>query len=121
VEKTRSESLSSQVNLSRILEGNVATLNAVKSIRQANEIWRQFAWIPPQSGTQPFTDLCADCAAIDAIDMSTVWILARHEGPFVAVYARPNKVGRANLFWLITLVLAAAMPAKFCRFLLRTQ
>jgi hypothetical protein len=37
----RSESLSSRINLRRILEGNVASLNAVKSFRQANEIGRQ--------------------------------------------------------------------------------
>jgi hypothetical protein len=78
----RSESLSSHVNLSRILDGNVATLNAVKSFRQANEIWRQLVWIPFQSGTQPFADLCADRAAVDAIDLNAVWILARHEGAF---------------------------------------
>jgi hypothetical protein len=95
VEKMRSENLSSQVNLSRILEGNVATLNAVKSFRQANEIWRQFAWISRQSGTQPFTDLCADCAAIDAIDLNTVWILARHDGA-LRCNLRPTEQSRSG-------------------------
>jgi hypothetical protein len=75
----RSESPSSQANLSRILEGKVAILNAVKSFHLANEIWRQLVWIPCQSDTQPFTDLRADCAAIDAIDLNTVWILAHHD------------------------------------------
>ena len=75
----RSESLSSRINLRRILEGNVASLSAVKSFRQANEIGRQLVWIRRQSGTQPFTDLHADCAAVDAIDLNTVWISARHE------------------------------------------
>jgi hypothetical protein len=65
-------------HLGQILESNVAAINAVKSFRQANKIWRQLVWTG-QSGTQPFTDLCADCAAIDAIDLNTVWILAHHE------------------------------------------
>jgi hypothetical protein len=69
-------------HLGRILEGKVATLNAVKSFHLANELWRQLVWLPCQSDTQPFTDLRADFAAIDAIDLNTVWISARHDGAF---------------------------------------
>jgi hypothetical protein len=72
----RSKNLSSKVNLNQILEGNVTALYAVQSVRQAKKMWR----IPCQHGTQSFADLCADCAAMDAVDLNAVWILARHEG-----------------------------------------
>jgi hypothetical protein len=83
----RSESLSSQANLGRIVEGKVATLNAVKSFHLTNEIGRQLVWIPCQSGTQPFTDLCADCAAIATIDLNTVWILAHYGALLLQFYS----------------------------------
>jgi hypothetical protein len=62
--------------------GDIATRSTVKSFRQANEIWRQLVWISRQSGAQPFADLGADCAAIDAIDLTTGWILAGHAKAF---------------------------------------
>jgi hypothetical protein len=60
----RSESLSSRINLRGILEGNVASLSAVKSFRQANEIGRQLVWIRRQSGTQPLSPISMQIAPL---------------------------------------------------------
>ena len=76
----RSKSLSSQVDLNRIIEENVAAQSGVQQFRHAKKMRWQLGWIPCQCGTKPFADLSADCIAIDAIDLNAVWILARHEG-----------------------------------------
>jgi len=70
------------IKLGRILRGNVVTLSTVKSFGQANQMGRQSVWISRQGGAQPFTDLRADGAAIDAVDLNTVWILVRHQSAF---------------------------------------
>ena len=73
------------INPTRVLEGDIAALRALKSFRQVDENRRQLIWIGRQSGAQPFADLRADSIAIDAIDLNTVWILAGHGRPFVAI------------------------------------
>jgi hypothetical protein len=75
----RSKSLSSQVDLSRIIENNVAARSCVQPFREAKKTWWQFYGIPGECGTEPFADLRADSIAMDAADLNAVWILAGHE------------------------------------------
>jgi hypothetical protein len=44
------------------------------------KVWRQLVRIACQRGTQSVTDFRPDGAAMDAIDLNTVWIRARHDG-----------------------------------------
>jgi hypothetical protein len=74
----RSKSLSSQVDLNRIIEENVAAQSGVQQFRHAKKMRWQLGWIPCQCGTKPFADLSADCIALDAIDLNAVWMLAGH-------------------------------------------
>ena len=41
--------------------------------------------------TQPFADLGADCAAMDAIDLNAMWLLVGHEGCRLQLYL-PNQL-----------------------------
>src|SRR5487761_2068831 len=75
----RSESLSSQVDLDRHTEDNVAARSCVQNFRDADKTWWQLSALPRECGTRPFADLHAGSMAMGAADLNAVWILADHE------------------------------------------
>ena len=77
METMRSKSLSSSVALDRRY---VPAVNAVKSFRQAQKMWRQTIRTSRQRGMQRFADLFADGVGMGPVEMDAVWLLARHEG-----------------------------------------
>ena len=75
----RSESLSSQIDLDRHTEDNVAARSCVQNFRDADKTWWQLSALPRECGTRPFADLHAGSMAMGAADLNAVWILADHE------------------------------------------
>ena len=59
---------------------DAAALNSVQSRRQVKQMWRQSGRSRGNCVTQPFANLRADCTAMDAIDLNTVWLLVGHGG-----------------------------------------